>query len=181
LSTASDEKVCPRCAETVKSAAQVCRFCGYSFAGAARQQPGDRPAQQGISKGKAAIALGALLGVAWCAAEPDSPSTADTSTGAAESTSAQTLSADVVAKCRDLLALSEGSGVIRARPAPNRINVEDSTWAALDAETKDRMMQAVACDLWQTSMPPEAEHVVAYGHRSGERLQMLTSVGMARE
>jgi hypothetical protein len=28
---ASDEKVCPRCAETVKSAALVCRFCGYEF------------------------------------------------------------------------------------------------------------------------------------------------------
>jgi hypothetical protein len=26
-----DEKVCPRCAETVKSAALVCRFCGYEF------------------------------------------------------------------------------------------------------------------------------------------------------
>jgi len=24
-------KVCPRCAETVKEAAQVCRFCGFGF------------------------------------------------------------------------------------------------------------------------------------------------------
>lgn len=27
----NDEKVCPRCAETVKSAAAVCRFCNYEF------------------------------------------------------------------------------------------------------------------------------------------------------
>jgi hypothetical protein len=27
----SDEKVCPRCAETVKSAAEVCRYCGHEF------------------------------------------------------------------------------------------------------------------------------------------------------
>jgi ribosomal protein L40E len=27
----SDEKVCPRCAETIKLAAQVCRFCGHEF------------------------------------------------------------------------------------------------------------------------------------------------------
>lgn len=26
-----DEKACPQCAETVKSAAKLCRFCGYSF------------------------------------------------------------------------------------------------------------------------------------------------------
>ena len=29
----SDEKVCPRCAETVKAAALVCRFCGHEFSG----------------------------------------------------------------------------------------------------------------------------------------------------
>lgn len=29
----TDEKVCPRCAETVKAAASVCRFCGHEFGG----------------------------------------------------------------------------------------------------------------------------------------------------
>lgn len=27
----ADEKTCPQCAETVKKAAIVCRFCGYQF------------------------------------------------------------------------------------------------------------------------------------------------------
>lgn len=28
---ASDEKTCPQCAEQVKAAAKVCRYCGHSF------------------------------------------------------------------------------------------------------------------------------------------------------
>jgi len=28
----AEEKVCPDCAETIKTNAQVCRFCGYRFA-----------------------------------------------------------------------------------------------------------------------------------------------------
>lgn len=30
--TSDDDKLCPRCAETVKGAAAVCRFCGHEFA-----------------------------------------------------------------------------------------------------------------------------------------------------
>jgi len=30
-SRAQDEKTCPKCAEQIKSAARVCRFCGYKF------------------------------------------------------------------------------------------------------------------------------------------------------
>lgn len=28
----ADEKTCPDCAENVKSAAKICRFCGHTFA-----------------------------------------------------------------------------------------------------------------------------------------------------
>ena len=37
----SDLKDCPRCAETVKRAAKVCRFCGHDFESTA---PGAQPA-----------------------------------------------------------------------------------------------------------------------------------------
>ena len=30
-SRAQDEKTCPKCAEQIRAAAQVCRFCGYEF------------------------------------------------------------------------------------------------------------------------------------------------------
>ncbi len=32
-SVAEPEKTCPKCAERVKAAASVCRFCGYTFSG----------------------------------------------------------------------------------------------------------------------------------------------------
>jgi hypothetical protein len=31
VSSASEEKTCPKCAERVKRAATVCRFCGHNF------------------------------------------------------------------------------------------------------------------------------------------------------
>jgi hypothetical protein len=36
--TATPTKTCPRCAEEVKPAAVVCRFCGYNFEQSAAQQ-----------------------------------------------------------------------------------------------------------------------------------------------
>lgn len=90
------------------------------------------------------------------------------------------LSDEAVKSCRELLAKATSEKVIRHRPQPYRINVDEIRWAALDAYTKDRIMQAVACDVWGRSMPPPSEYVVAYGYHSGRRLWMLTSVGMDR-
>lgn len=97
--------------------------------------------------------------------------------------SAPKLSASAVASCREAIKSAEDAGLIKGRPQPTRIDVEDRKWAALPAETKDRLMQAVSCDVWQTAMPPDEglHYVVAYGFRSGKRVQMLTSEGMGRE
>jgi rubredoxin len=50
----ADSKVCPRCAETVRSAAFVCRFCGHEFDmsqgdGRYRTPPAESPYIEDIS------------------------------------------------------------------------------------------------------------------------------------
>ena len=91
------------------------------------------------------------------------------------------LSAAVVAQCRALINQAAKLGLIRARPSGARIDVEDATWAALPAKAKDRTLQAVACDVWQRAVPPQSGYVVAYGYRSGKRLQLFSAAGMDRE
>jgi hypothetical protein len=124
---------------------------------------------------KAVIVVALIAFVAFCSQFGSGPADAPAA-------SVAKLSDEAVAKCRELLALGEANGIIRARPKPTRIDVEDALWAQLPADVKDRTLQAVSCDVWQTAMPPSAgDPVVAYGYRSGKRVQMLTGVGMARE
>jgi len=59
----SDEKQCPRCAETIKAAATVCRHCGHDF-----EQPVGKPPRKG--RGRAfgcLIAFALLCGISTCA------------------------------------------------------------------------------------------------------------------
>ncbi len=105
-------------------------------------------------------------------------------TAAAEAATATSpiLDDEAVKQCGSYLSLATRNGLIRSRPSPNRINVDERLWAELPASAKDTTMQAVSCELWRSSMPPTVgDYVVAYGWRTGKRLQMLTSVGMARD
>lgn len=116
-----------------------------------------------------AAAVLAVLGLAACGGGHESPAPVEK------------LPPADVAKCRGLLEAAEKAGIIRDRPAANRIDVEDSTWAALPSDVKDVTLQAVACEVWQARVPPAGEHAVAYGYRSGKRVEMLTSVGFSRD
>lgn len=133
--------------------------------------------KRGGSIGCVFLAIAFLAFVAFSSSSPDS----STAPGATAPAAQTTLSADAGSQCRDLLQKASSAGVIRERPAPNRINVDEVLWTALSARQKDVTLQAVSCDLWQTAMPSELNHVVAYGYRSGKRIQILTSVGMSRE
>lgn len=51
----SDEKACPMCAETVKAAAKVCRFCGHSFEKPKKGKPSPQSLSAGIRTGCLAV------------------------------------------------------------------------------------------------------------------------------
>lgn len=156
-------KRCGNCAELIQDQARACRFCGRKV------QSNNSIAALVIIGVLSALLLSVIFSGRFTpepVAEAAAPKLADSA----------------VKMCRGMLALAVDKGVIKARPQPNRINVDDRLWAMTDADTKDKVMQAVACDLWQTSMPPgKLDYVVAYGHRSGKRIQMLSSTGMSRE
>ena len=100
----------------------------------------------------------------------------------AATASSRLLDDAAVKQCGNLLTSAKRNGLIRERPSPNRINVDERLWSELPASVKDTTLQAVSCELWRSSVPPTVgNYVVAYGWRTGKRVQMLTSVGMSRE
>src|SRR4029450_6981661 len=56
----SDEKTCPRCAEMIKRAAVVCRFCGHEFAPA---PPPESPADAASRDPSLNAIIGGVIGV----------------------------------------------------------------------------------------------------------------------
>ena len=123
------------------------------------------------------LALIALGGLSQCGESDPAPGA-----GKAGVQSAQPIaSAAKRQQCRDYLDLARREGLIRGRPSPDRLDVDERIWTQLSYREKDITLQAVSCDLWGTDMPGEGNHVAAYGWHSGKRLQMLTALGMARE
>ena len=72
----SEEKVCPQCAETVKGAAAVCRFCGHSFSTAQPQalEPPSTLKSMGAALMVGLLVIGALIAIAMIASETDTGS-----------------------------------------------------------------------------------------------------------
>lgn len=161
-------KTCPQCAEQIQSLAKTCRYCGHNFSEAdiaaaeAHQQREDTV--RILTK---ALPVLLVFGfVVWCSNQPSSlPGTEQVATVTDPK------------PCNDLIEQAQREGLVRERPAPNRINVDDRRWADFPASSKRGLAMAVRCSAYGGA-PAELDYGVVYGYRSGKRLAMATSVGV---
>lgn len=64
----ADEKLCPRCAETIKRAAHLCKHCGHKFSEAEIAEGSKKDSQSAVRNGLGCIAVvvGMILAVSMC-------------------------------------------------------------------------------------------------------------------
>lgn len=152
-------KKCLKCAELVQPDATICKHCGFKF-------PDDARLVRNLLI--AAIAIG---GVYWC-------STQDPTSGSvSQDPAAVALDAKARASCAQAIDQATKDGIVRQRPAPNRVNVEEAAWQLMPADQKRALLSLVACDAFgkREADLDAAEYAVAYGFRNGRRLAMLSS------
>ena len=87
------------------------------------------------------------------------------------------------APCDRLISDMEQAGLVKGRPSPNRVDVEDLSWAALPADSKRALALAVRCSFLRGDIGRDDfnDFAVVYGYRSGKRLAMASHAGVTIE
>jgi hypothetical protein len=79
--------------------------------------------------------------------------------------------------CEALVKKAGEERLVRRRPSPNRIDVDERMWAELPPQSKSILVLAVRCAA-QRGSPGEFPYGVVYGFRSGRRLALANSAGV---
>lgn len=87
------------------------------------------------------------------------------------------LSDDQIRECDQNLAKLAQIGLIRDRPARNRIDVDEKIWAEMPYKQKDALLGLVSCSAFGRYVPEGNDRTVAYGWRDGELKLIWSAAG----
>jgi hypothetical protein len=180
MDPADQTKACPRCAETIKFNAVVCRFCGYDYQS---PTPGFTKSAAPAPAARKTLGCGsALLIIIFALIMFSALLPSDKSARPVAPVISQ-LDAKTIQGCETALKTGERSGLIRKRPKATRLDVEDVAWRLSSADDKRALLALLSCSAFGLRADDLSkdlgsdQFVVVYGYRSGRRLAMLTGYG----